>query len=212
MLTADSLLPTIKKIVASFIEEIGNTDNQQNQYIFIFINEALRKLASVAYVMKESDSLTISADGLITFQRSSQPITDMYAPLRILDSNGREVAKRTAYADTRAGWWRESSNTPIHVKGLNGSYTLQYIAYPATVAANNSPIEFPDAGSLGLSYHVAAMIMEARPNAKDLATHYYALSNSYLKIAARANIDARGHGSGGYVPSLNAVDAAFGGG
>ncbi|WP_214629989.1 hypothetical protein [Paenibacillus agaridevorans] len=212
MITADSLLPTIRKIVASYLEEIGTSESQQNQYIFIFITEALRKLANIAYVMRVSDPMTISGEGFITFQRSGQSIIDLYAPLRIMDSTGKEVVKRTAYADTKSGWWRESSNTPIHVKGLNGAYTLHYIAYPSTVASASSPVEFPDAGSLGLSYHVAAMIMESRPHAKDLAAHYYALSQRYLKIAVQANIDARGHSSGGFVPSLNTVDSAFGGG
>lgn len=212
LITADDLIPTIKQITVSFLEEIGSTGSQQNQFIFIYLNQALRKLANIAYVMKISDPLTISGNGDVTFQLNSQPITNMYAPLRIMDSNGKETAKRTAYADTKAGWWRESSNTALNVKGLTGSYTLHYIAYPAQLAQTTSVIEFPDAGSMGLAYYTAAMIVESLPNAKDLVAHYYSLAQQHLKIAVQATIDARGHSSGGYVPSLNTVDTAFLGG
>lgn len=208
--TAGDLLPTIKKLVASYLEEIGSTDEAQAVYLFPYLNHALRKLANIAYVMKISDPLSISSDGFVTFNLNTQPITNLYAPLRILEPSGtKEVRKRTSFVDTN-GWWRESANTQIHVKGLaSGLYTLHYIAYPATVATNNSPIEFPDSGTMGLCYYVAALIVESLPNAKDLATHYYSLAERDMKIAVQGNVDARGHSSGGYVPSLNLVDTVF---
>lgn len=209
-ITAGDLLPTIKKLSASYLEEIGSTDEAQNVYIFAYINHALRELANIAYVMKISDPLSISSDGFVTFNLNTQPITNLYAPLRILEPSGtKEVRKRTSFVDTN-GWWRESTNTQIHVKGLTaGSYTLHYIAYPATVATSSSIIEFPDSGTMGLSYYTAALVVESLPNGKDQADHYYGLYARHMKIAVQANIDARGHSSGGYVPSLNLVETVY---
>ncbi|AHV96155.1 hypothetical protein [Paenibacillus sabinae] len=209
MVTTGDLLPTIKKLTASFVEEIGSNDTDQNFYLFQYINHALRKLASVAYNQKDSDLLAISGDGYVTFKKSGQDITNMYAPLRILDPNWRDVQKRVSFADTR-GWWRESYNTQIHIKGIaltanplpSGNYTLQYIAYPAAVSSESSLVEFPDAGTMGLCYYCSALIVESLDNAKDLAAHYYSLADSHLEVATQANIEGRGTSSGGYVPSL----------
>ncbi|WP_138752761.1 hypothetical protein [Paenibacillus sinopodophylli] len=212
MITADDLLPTIKKLSASFIEEIGGTDTAQNSFIFIYLNNALRKLAKIAYVMKISDPLTVSLDGFVTFKSGTQDISSLYAPLRIINPSGSETAKRTSFVDTKIGWWRESSNTQIHVRGMVGDYTLHYLTYPAQVVQTSSAIEFPDAGSMGLAYYTVALIVESLPNSKSLSVHFYTLAQQHLKIATQANIDARGHSSGGFIPSLNDVDMAFGGG
>ncbi|MNY18347.1 hypothetical protein D3C86_1517230 [compost metagenome] len=140
----------------------------------------------------------------------------MYSPLRIIGPDGWEINKRTSFTDYR-GWWRESSNSDIHIKGftdpgnplLSGGYLLQYLAYPALVTDTSSVVEFPDSGTMGLCYQCAALIVESLPSAKDLAVHYYNLSSQYMKIATQANIDARGQSSGGFVPSLFTIDQAF---
>lgn len=217
MITAGNLLLTIKKISASYLEEIGATDGDQEVYIFEYINNALRKLAKIAYVMKISDAKSLSADGFVTFQQSSQDIANMYAPLRILDPNGREMTRRTSFTDSK-GWWRESSNTQISVKGFSlasqplasGNYTLHYLAYPATIASSSSVVEFPDAGTMGLCYYTAALIAESfADDGKGIVNHFYAKAKGHLRIAVQANIDGRGHSSGGVVPSLNDIDTAF---
>lgn len=218
MLTAGNLVPMIKKLAESFLEEIGDEESVQDNYIFQYLTHALRRLAHIAYHQKNSDALYVSSDDYAIFQIGGVDITDIYAPLRILDPQGRDTQKRVSFADTR-GWWRESTNTNIHLKGFAlatnpmpaGNYILQYLAYPAIVASLESAIQFPDAGSMGLCYFTAALILESRPSAKDLSTHYYNLAQSHLKIAQQANIDGRGTSSGGYVPSLATVDLAFGG-
>lgn len=216
MLTVNDLLPTIRGMVRSFIEEIGSNQAEQDLNIRIYLNNGLRKLVHLAYIVKHSDPLTLNADGDAVFQRSSQTITNMYAPLRILDPSGREIDKRTSFVGTK-GWWRESAYTPLNIRGFGlssqplpvGQYTLHYLAYPEQVALNSSVVEFPQAGSMGLCYYVAALIMESLPGDKDLVAHYMAVSQQHLRIVAQANIDARGHGSGGFVPSLNTVDTVF---
>lgn len=218
MITAGDMLLTIKKISASYLEEIGSTDGDQEVYIFEFLNNALRKLANIAYVMKISDVKALSADGFVTFQSSAQNITNMYAPLRILDPNGREIAKRTSFVDTK-GWWRESANTQIDVKGFSltsqplaaGNYTLHYLAYPAAIASTSSPVEFPDAGTMGLCYYTAALIVEAFADSdKNIANHFYQKAKGHLRIAVKANLDGRGHSSSGFVPSMNDIETVFG--
>lgn len=207
----------IKKIAVSFLEEIGSTDSDQNVYIFDYLDKALKKLAGIAYVMKISDVKALSADGFVTFQQSGLDIANMYAPLRILDPNGRELAKRTSFTDTK-GWWRESSNTQLHIKGFSltsqalaaGNYTLHYLAYPATISSSSSVIEFPDAYAMGLCYYTAAMIGESFVDSdKSLVSHYYNLADADIAIATQANIDARGHGSGGFVPSQTKTREVF---
>lgn len=208
MLTAGDLLPTIKKLCASYIEEIGANDDDQNVYLFQYMSHALRKLASIAYQCKDSDQLEITTDGYVTFKRGLN-IANMYAPLRILDPFGRDMQKRVSFADTR-GWWRESSNTEIHIKGYalatnplpGGAHILQYIAYPTPITSMTTVIEFPDAGSMGLCYYAAALIVESLDDSKDLAAHYYSLADSHLEVVVQANIEGRGTSSGGYVPSM----------
>lgn len=218
MLIASDLVPMIKGLAASYLEEIGDEEGVQNSFIFQYLTHSLRRLAHIAYQEKDSDALYISSDDYHIFQIGGSDITDIYAPLRILDPNGREVQKRVSFADTR-GWWREATNTKIHIKGYalatnplpQGNHILQYLAYPATVASLESPVQFPDAGSMGLCYYVAGLILESRPSAKDLVMHYMTLSKTHLKIAMQANIDGRGTSSGGFVPSLAMVDLVFGG-
>lgn len=208
MLIASDVTTTIKKLVESYLEEAGNTDQEQNNTIFMYLTLALRKLAHLAYYEKASDALYISSDGDAIFQRSGQDITDIYSPLRILDPQGRETPKRVSYADTR-GWWRESANTNINLKGFAlatnplpaGTYTLHYLAYPASVNSLNSPLNFPDAGIMGLCYYTAALILESLPTAKDLSNHYYGLADGNWEVVGLANSMGRGVSSGGIVPS-----------
>jgi len=219
MLTASDLLPIIKTLARAYLDEIGPNEESRDMYIRAYLNSALRKLASVAYQYRESDPLLLNSDGYVTFQRNAQPITDLYAPLRIIDPSGKEAEKRTSTAATK-GWWRESSNTPLHIRGFtlaqplpSGNYVLQYIAYPATISSNTSPVEFPLAGQMGLCYYAAMLIVESlEDEQKPLPMYYNAKSQEHLKIAVQANIDARGHGSGGFVPSLNTIDTVFFGG
>ncbi|OMD69190.1 hypothetical protein BSK48_17085 [Paenibacillus odorifer] len=208
MLTAGDLVPTIKKLAESFLEEIGDEDNVQNSFIFQYLNQGLRRLVHLAYQQKDSDALYISSDGLQIFTVGGAPITNMYSPLRILDPQGRDMQKRVSYADTR-GWWREATNTNITIKGYalatnplpQGEHILQYLAYPSTVSSLQSRVEFPDAGSMGLCYYVAGLILESRPTAKDLVNHYYGLADGYWDIVLLANTAGRGVSSGGMVPS-----------
>lgn len=210
MTTASDLITPITKYVSSYIEELGSTSAAQNVLLFSYITLALKKLAHVAYKSRTSSVLNITTDGDQTFLIGGSAITDLYSPLRILDSTNKEINKRTSWSQT-VGWWRESSNTSIHTKGMTGNHTLMYIAYPADVTATTDIIDFPASGNLGLIYYVCAMIVESLPNAKDQATHFYNLANMHLKVTVLANVDGRGVSTGGWIPSVNSIDTYFSG-
>lgn len=215
MLTANDLLPTIQKIASSYLDELGSNETDQNNYIFEFLSRTLRKLAGIAYQVKDSDKLTLSQDGYVTFKRDGVEIQDLYAPLTLLNPQGYEVTKRTSFSDDK-GWWRDGSNSSVHIKGfssarplMQGDYTLKYVAYPKKITEATDAVEFPDAGSLGLSYHCAALIMESLPNHKDLATHFYNLSILHLKSITQASIDSMGRSTGGFRPDTATIDAVY---
>lgn len=209
-MVVNEVLTPIRKFCASYLEELGGNESLQNSYLISYLSIGLKKLAHVAYVVRYSDPLNVMADGNQTFQvnGNGSAITDLYAPLRLIGSNGMELEKRTTYAASK-GWYREAANMPVHTKGISGVVILQYVAYPKTVALVTDEVEFPESALLGLAYHVSAMVMESLPNAKDLAVHYYTLSAQHLKIAVLANRDSRGLGSWGYVPTVSVVDEFY---
>jgi hypothetical protein len=206
MTTADDVIFMVKKMAASDIRELGNSDSQQNTYLLAYITRALKELAHIAYISKESDVLNITQDGYQTFLQDGNPV-DMYAPLRILDQNGRPVEKRTAF-DGPKGWWRESASTKIHTKGMNGNYTLHYIAYPKSVQSTTDMVEFPDAGIMGLVFWTCGIIKESA-NGYQEAQVMYDRAKERLKVAIAANDYGRGKSTGGWVPSLNDVGMIY---
>jgi hypothetical protein len=212
--TAQDLITPIQKYVASYIEEIGSSSAAQNVYLLNYLSLALRKLANLAYQAKISDVLSISADGDVTFVQGGLPL-DLYAMLRIIKPDGRSMNKRTSFEDY-SGWWRESSNMPINITGFTatpplaaGNYRLHYLKYPAKVTATGDPVEFPESAIMGLIYYTCAMVLESHPNLKDQTSYFYGLAKAQLKVAVLANMDARGTGSGGFVPSVSVVDQYF---
>jgi len=206
MATAGDVITLAKTMNAMDNEELGN-DTQQTQSYLLFINRALKELAHLAYRTRVSDPLTITEDGFQTFKRNNTDITDMYSPLRILDSNGRLVNKRSSF-DIGTGWWRESDAQAIHTKGLSGDYTLHYVGYPAAVTETNSVLDFPEAGIMGLTFWVIGIAKESR-NAFDESEAMYARARERFKVLVLANQAARGVTPSGYVPSIEDVDRGF---
>jgi hypothetical protein len=206
MRNAGQLATLIKQMIKMDLAEIGENSEAQNTYIYDFMSRSMQKMARLAYITRISDPLTISADGFATFKLSAADIADMYEPLRILDSTGREVAKRNSFGAPK-GWWKESANSQIHVKGLNGSHILHYIKYPKEITASSDIPEFPPSAYMGLVYDTMGMIKESK-NYYDEANNMYLLARTHLKIAVKANEDARGF-TGGRPPSINDVDAYY---
>lgn len=207
MATAGDVITLVKNMNAMDNEELG-TDSQQTSKYIIFINRALKELAHLAYRTRQSGALNITGDGFQTFKtESGVDITDMYAPLRILSPSGMDTVRRTSFA-APTGWWRESDGQPIHTKQLTGNHTLIYVGYPLSVTDTNSPLDFPEAGVMGLAFWVIGIAKEAR-NAFEESAAMYQRARDRFKIIVQANIAARGTSSGGFVPSINDVDTAF---
>lgn len=205
--TADDLFFLVKKMAASDIKELGSTDALQNTYLFKYATRALKELAHVAYRTRISDALNIASDGDQTFLQGTQPITNLYAPLRILNASGTSVQKRTAY-EAPQGWWKESSGNTVNTKGMMGSHTLHYVYYPADVTATADVVDFPDAGMMGLAFWVCGIIKESA-NGYEEADIMYKRGRDRLKVAVQSNIDGRGVSSGGWVPSIATIDTVF---
>jgi hypothetical protein len=190
--------------LASIIEKMSEMDvydlgEDPSTYIYYYLNIAMMKLARVAYQVKFSDALAISGDGYKTFQIAGTDISDVFEPMVIYDSNEVEVQKRTAYSAPK-GWWRESDNLPIHVRGLAaGNYTLKYVKYPARVSIASDPIEFPPSGYDVLIKEVIASIKYSK-NSYGGAEFADAQAKKSMGLALQGSVSARGTGTTGQPP------------
>lgn len=201
-------LATIIQNLAEFDkEDLGPDDDSQKSRIYTYMNIALMKLAKIANQVAYSDSVTLSADGDVTFQRSGQPITDMFEPSVVKGPNGKPIQKRTS-EDAPKGWWRESDNLPIHIQGFGatppleaGEYTLKYIKYPKLVTILTDPVEFPPSGYDVLIKEVLSLIKYSK-NSFSQAQYLDQQAKLGYNQVAQGAISARGTGSTGQPPSL----------
>lgn len=134
---AGQLAAMIKTAAKKDMPDFGE-DNEQNTAIYNWITLYMFQYAKAIRVTETSDALAISpSDDYVTFTRSGNPITDMYEPYQMLDENERAAAKRTSFDNTNKGWYRESAFSPIHVRGLDGTFRLKYIRYPKQVTIDS---------------------------------------------------------------------------
>jgi hypothetical protein len=198
------LTSMIKKEARMNLALLGNTESDQNTYIWYYMTLAMWKYVSLAFVVRTSDALVVSADGFVTFKRSAVNIEDLYEQLRILtpdEATGTELTKRTSFAAGR-GWWRESANSQIHIKG-SGTYVMQYKAYPAKAAIADQILEWPATSYDLLMFETIGKIKESKDDAAG-ATAAYAVADKLIPILVKANADAQGT-TGGRPPSMNEV-------
>lgn len=191
--TVGELTSMIKQMLKMDLSELGENSSTQNQYIWYYMTLAMWRFVSLAYIVRTSDTLTVSADGYVTFKRATTDIDDLYEQLRILDSSGSPVQKRTSW-DAPAGWWRESINSQIHIKGI-GTYTMQYKAYPTKVTGESQTLEWPATSYDLLMYQTCGMVKESK-NYYEEANNYYSIADKLLPILAKSNIDAQGTTNG----------------
>lgn len=190
MRTAGELAEIIKQEVKMDIAELGSSESVQNGYIFAFMSLALQEWARLAYLVTVSDPLMISGDGYVVFQKSSQPIQDLYEPLRLMKSNGYPEKQRVNFAGDQ-GWFRESSNSEIHVRNISGEYTLYYLRRPAWIDSESDVPEWPASGYLALIFKVCGMIKESK-NYYEEAEAMYARAERHLPAVVMANLSAIG--------------------
>lgn len=196
---AGQLATIIKKLVQMDLEELGPDDDTQNSYIFQFMNIIMMKMARMAYNVEFSDAKTISADGYVTFQLNGTDISNMFEPLTVYDASDNEMQKRTSYSAPK-GWWRESNNLGIHVRGLtSGSYKVKYIRYPALVTLTTDTVEIPPSGYDALIKDVVSLIKLA-PNSYAGSETVGAMAKQAYGGVTQGAISARGTGNSGQPP------------
>lgn len=208
---AGQLATIIKKLCAMDLEEIGSDDDTQNTHIFQFMNIILMKLARMAYNVEFSDAKTISTDGYVTFQLNGTDIDNLYEPLTIVDTTPleNEMQKRTSYSGPK-GWWRESNNLGIHVRGITGSYKMKYIRYPKLITLTTDTVELPPSGYDALIKDVVSLIKLA-PNSYAGSEYVGGLAKQAYGGVTQGAISARGTGNSGQPPSAQDTSVARGG-
>lgn len=162
ILTAGELIDIIRDECAMELGDLGNSETEQNDTLYRFLNVVLRKRVRQAFKVAFSDSLTISADGYQTFLRGSVDVTtELYEPQGVFPysggADGVAAQKRTSW-EAPTGWIHEDAYSQIHTRGLSGSYRLKYLRYPANVSASGDVLEYPQAGYWDLIYDVASMV------------------------------------------------------
>lgn len=196
------LTSMIKKESKLNLAHLGNTATDQNTYIWYYITLAMWKYVSLAFVSRTSDALVVAANGYVTFKRNTADIDDLYEQLRILtpsEVSGTVVQKRTSF-DAPAGWWRESANAQIHIKGA-GTYVMQYKGYPAKATTEGQFLEWPSTSYDLLMFETIGKIKESL-NDLEGAAQAYATADKLIPVLIKANADAQGT-TGGRPPSHN---------
>lgn len=196
------LTSQIKKESKMNLAQIGSTPDEQNTYIWYYITMAMWKYVGLLHKKKTSDPLTVSSNGYVTFQVGSVDIDDLYTPIRLLvtSENGTTFLRRTSF-DAPSGWYKESANDQIHIKGA-GTYVLQYRAYPAKASNEAQVLEWPSSSYDLLMFETIGKIKESL-NDLEGATAAYAIADKLIPILIKANTDNSMGTTGGAVPSQN---------
>lgn len=174
MYTAAQLATMIKIACKKDVVDLG-AEEQQDFYIYEWINLYMFQYAKKIRKTATSDALVISSTGYVTFQVNSQDIVDMYEPYQILDANDKAFSTRTSFDATSVGWYREDAFSDIHVRGANGVYRLKYIKYPTKITLADQIPEIPPAGYGELVSWVCSKVK--------LTKNYYQESEALLKDA-----------------------------
>ncbi len=194
--TADQLATIIKMACKKDVIDLGE-DEDQDFYIFEWVNMFLLQNARKAYITDFSDAIAISTDGYVTFTKSTQPITDMLEPLMMFDqlNNDRQFAKRTSFDQTTKGWFRFDAYSNIHVRGANSTYKLNYLRYPAKITLGTQTPEYPPMGYGELISWVVSRIKYTK-NYYEESRAIAADADAVKLSAIKASTSARGSNQG----------------
>jgi len=199
---------TINKMDMSYL---GPDEGSQDQTLIQFMNIALWDMARLCYNTEASDVMNVTADGVVDFTRGNIPITNMFEPLRLLNIGGgneMEVPKR--YSDTApTGWYCESPNQPIDLKGIRGQVKLKYIRYPRQVTQIGDPVDCPESGYDALINKISAQVKSVKNFYEESAAMEAKAKDGYPNVA-QAAISARGQSSAGAPPSFGDVTTVRG--
>jgi hypothetical protein len=203
---AGQLFTIISGICSMEMEDLATDPQGQKDAVYRLMNISLWKMPRVSYLSQYSEQLNVTIDGYVTFKYSSQDISDMFEPQIIFQPNGQPLQKRTS-DDAPIGWWRESQNLPIHIRGFTsyapltvGNYQLKYLKYPKQVTIDGDAIEIAPSGYYELIFDVCRLIKLSR-NSYGGAEFMGQKADQALGSSVQGAISARGTGSTGQPPS-----------
>lgn len=205
---AGQLAAAIKQMAQNDVPDLGN-DTAQNNFIFLYLNLALTELARLAFLVTYSDTLAVTTTGWYDFLKNAASIqTTLFEPQLILpfpESGSTSYIKRTSY-EAPVGWWRESQDQGVHIKGLEaGNYTLKYLRYPKQITIATDIVEFPTSGNATLCKTVVGMIKLSKNSYAGMQALDSSAKQS-MGAAAQGSISAKGTNSSGQ--PLNTADVA----
>lgn len=179
---AGQLANIIKIACKKDVIDLGE-DDQQDTYIYEWMNLYMRQYAKKIRKTATSDALTITlSDDYVTFLKGGVAIADMFEPYQMLDANNKAVSQRTSFDSTKSGWYREDAFSDIHVIGLDGDYTLKYIKYPEKITLADQVPECPPAAYGEMVSWVCSRIKYTK--------NYYAESKAMQEDADMVNLAA----------------------
>lgn len=206
---AGQLGTIIKQMAQNDVPDLGS-DTLQSSFIYMYLNLALQELARLAYLVTFSDALAVNSTGWYNFLKSTASIaTTLFEPQVILpypESGSTTYIKRTAY-EAPTGFWRESHDQGIHIKGLPaGNYTLKYLRYPKQITLDTDIVEMPSSANATLCKTVVGMIKLSK-NSYEGQQIMDASAKQSMGLAAQGSISARGMGTTGQ--PLGSADVAI---
>jgi hypothetical protein len=210
---AGQLFTIISSLCQNEMQDLGTDSDpttgqsqSQKDAVYRLMNVCLWDMPRVVYWSQYSDQLNLSADGYFTFQYKSTDISDMFEPQMVLQPNGQPLQKRTS-DDAPIGWWRESQNLQIHIRGFTsydplivGNYQLKYLKYPKQITIDADEVQIAPSGYNQLIFNVCRMIKLSR-NSYQGADFMGNQADKALSQALQGAISARGTGSTGQPPS-----------
>jgi hypothetical protein len=201
--TVGDLNTMIKREGKMNLAQIGNTAADQNTFIYYYLTQALWKYAGIIFRKRVSDELTVVDNGYVTFQIDGVDIEDMYSPLKILvapEVSGKPFTHRSSF-DASPGWFKESANDPIHIKGA-GTYVLHYRAYHTKITTESQTLDIPQSSYRLIQYETLALIFHSL-NDTENALAMQNIADKEIPILISANMASSQATTGGTVPSQN---------
>lgn len=209
---AGQMYTVISSICANEMDDLSTDSQGKKDAVYRLMNICLWKMPRVVYWSQYSDQLSLSADGYVTFKYQSTDISDLFEPQVIFQPNGQPLQKRTA-DDAPIGWWRESQNLQIHIRGFAsyapltvGNYQLKYLKYPKQITIDADEVQIAPSGYQELIFDVCKLIKLSR-NSYAGADFMGNQADKALMQGVQGAISARGTGSTGQPPSIQ--DASY---
>lgn len=213
---ASELFTIISSICQNEMQDLSTDPAGQKTAVYNLMNICLWKQPRVVYWSQYSDVLNLSADGYVTFKFASQDVTDLFEPQIIFKPDGSPLLKRSS-DDAPIGWWRESQNLPIHIRGFSsyaplavGNFTLKYLKYPKQITIDSDAVEIAPSGYYQLIFDVCRLIKLTR-NSYQGAEFMGAQADRALMQTVQGAMSARGTGSTGQPPSVQDAQYVRGG-